>query len=171
MYNRGLKWIKVERRRSGVPWLTLKVEQMFLGRYHHNLDEKGRLTIPAKFRNVLAEGAFLTQGFDRNLRLLTEADFETMAAQINRLSMTDPAIRQLRRLIFATASEVQLDRIGRTLIPQFLREFAGLENEVIIVGVGEAIEIWSPEVWAEQESLLLDADANAQKFAELDLSI
>ena len=144
---------------------------MFRGQYHHNLDEKGRLTIPAKFRDLLAEGAFLTQGFDRNLRLLTEADFKTMAAQIKRLSMTDPAIRQLRRLIFATASEVQLDRIGRTLIPQFLREFAGLENEAIIVGVGEAIEIWSPEAWAEQESLLLDADANAQRFAELDLSI
>ena len=144
---------------------------MFLGRYHHNLDEKGRLTIPAKFRDALAEGAFLTQGFDRNLRLLTEADFEAMAAQINHLSMTDPAIRQLRRLIFATASEVQLDRVGRTLVPQFLREFAGLDNEAIIVGVGEAIEIWSPEVWAEQENLLLDAQANAQKFAELDLSI
>ena len=144
---------------------------MFLGRYHHNLDEKGRLTIPAKFRDALAEGAFLTQGFDRNLRLLTEADFEAMAAQINHLSMTDPAIRQLRRLIFATASEVQLDRIGRTLVPQFLREFAGLDNEAIIVSVGEAIEIWSPEVWAEQESLLLDAEVNAQKFAELNLSI
>ena len=144
---------------------------MFLGRYHHNLDEKGRLTIPAKFREVLADGAFLTQGFDRNLRLLTEADFEIMAAKINRLSMTDPAIRQLRRLIFATASEVQLDRIGRTLVPQFLREFAGLENEAIIVGVGEAIEIWSPQIWAEQEHLLQDADANAQRFAELDLSL
>jgi len=85
--------------------------------------------------------------------------------------MTDPSIRQLRRLMFAAASEVQLDRIGRTLIPQFLREFAGLETEAVIVGVGEAIEIWSPEAWTEQESLLLDADANAQRFAELDLSI
>ena len=144
---------------------------MFLGQYHHNLDEKGRLTIPAKFRDALADGAFLTQGFDRNLRLLTEADFEIMATKINRLSMTDPAIRQLRRLIFATASEVQLDRIGRTLVPQFLRDFAGLENEAIIVGVGEAIEIWSPEAWAEQAGLLQDADANAQRFAELDLSL
>ncbi len=144
---------------------------MFLGQYQHNLDEKGRLTIPAKFRDALIEGAYLTQGFDRNLRLLTEADFETMAEQISHLSMTDPAIRQLRRLIFSTASEVQLDRLGRTLVPQFLREFAGLETEAVIVGVGEAIEIWSPEAWAEQESLLQDADANAQRFAALDLSI
>ena len=94
-----------------------------------------------------------------------------MAAQINRLSMTDPAIRQLRRLIFATASEVQLDRIGRTLIPQFLREFAGLESEAIIVGVGQAIEIWSPKAWEDQENLLQDADSNTQRFAELDLSL
>lgn len=144
---------------------------MFLGQYHHNIDEKGRLTIPVKFRDLLAEGAYLTQGFDRNLRLITEADFKIMASQINRLSMTDPAIRQLRRLIFSTASEVQLDRIGRTLVPQFLREFAGLDNEAVIVGVGEAIEIWSPEAWAEQENLLRDADSNALRFAELDLSL
>jgi MraZ protein len=85
--------------------------------------------------------------------------------------MTDPSIRQLRRLIFATASEIQFDRIGRTIIPPFLRVFAGLESEAVIVGVGEAIEIWSPKVWAEQESLLQDAEANALRFAELDLSL
>jgi MraZ protein len=144
---------------------------MFLGQYHHNLDEKGRLTVPAKFRDALMEGAYLTQGFDRNLRLLTEFDFNLLAEKINRLSMTDPSIRQLRRLIFANASEVQLDRLGRTLIPQFLREFAGLETEAVVVGVGEAIEIWSPEAWAAQEDDLQDADANAARFAELDLSL
>ena len=155
-------------RRSAV---NPKVEQMFLGQFQHNLDEKGRLTIPAKFRDALAEGAYLTQGLTGTCACITEADFEIMAEKISRLSMTDPAIRQLRRLIFATASEVQLDRIGRTLVPQFLREFAGLETEAVIVGVGEAIEIWSPEAWAEQEGLLQDADANAQRFAELDLSL
>ena len=144
---------------------------MFLGQYHHNLDEKGRLTIPARFRDALAEGAFLTLGFDRNLRLLTQADFELMAEKINHLSMTNPDIRQLRRLIFANASEVQLDRLGRTLIPQFLRDFAGLDGEAVIVGVGEAIEIWSPAAWSEQEDTIQDADANAQRYAELDLSI
>ena len=143
---------------------------MFLGQYHHNLDEKGRLTIPARYRDELAEGAYLTLGFDRNLRLLTQADFELMAEKINHLSMTNPDIRQLRRLIFANAHEVVLDRLGRTLIPQFLRNFAGLESEAVIVGVGEAIEIWSPDTWADQEGLIQDTDANAQRYAELDLS-
>ena len=144
---------------------------MFLGQYRHTLDEKGRLTIPAKFRDALANGAYLTQGFDRNLRLITQADFEAMAERLSRLSMTDPDIRQLRRLIFSTASEVQLDRLGRTLVPQFLRTFAELNSDAVIVGVGEAIEIWSPEAWAEQENQLQDAEANAQRFAELDIII
>ena len=144
---------------------------MFLGQYRHALDNKGRLTIPARFRGLLAEGAFLTQGFDRNLRLLTESAFEAVYAQVNQLSMTDPTTRQLRRLIFATASQVEIDRIGRVLIPQFLRDMAGLETEAVIVGVGEAIEIWSPAAWDEQVALMSDVDANSQRFADLDLSI
>ena len=143
---------------------------MFLGQYRHSLDSKGRLTIPARFRGLLAAGAFLTQGFDRNLRLLTEPAFEAVYAQVNQLSMTDPTTRQLRRLIFATATQVEIDRIGRVLIPQFLRDMAGLEAEAVIVGVGEAIEIWSPAAWDEQVALMSDIDANSQRFADLDLS-
>ncbi|MFH1632920.1 MAG: division/cell wall cluster transcriptional repressor MraZ [Chloroflexota bacterium] len=143
---------------------------MFLGQYRHTLDSKGRLTIPARFRDLLAEGAFLTQGFDRNLRLLTEPAFKAIYDKVNHLSMTDPTTRQLRRLIFATASQVEIDSIGRVLIPQFLRDMAGLETEAVIVGVGEAIEIWSPEAWDEQVALMSDIDANSQRFADLDLS-
>jgi len=144
---------------------------MFLGQYYHSLDEKGRLTIPAKLRELLAEGAYVTQGFDRNLRLLTKPDFEAMAETVNRLSMTNPDIRRLRRLLFANASQIDLDRIGRVLIPQFLRDFAGLESEAVIVGVGEAIEIWSPAAWQDEVDRLSNADLNAQQFADLDLSI
>ena len=90
---------------------------MFLGRYHHTLDEKGRLTIPAKFRDALVDGAFLTQGFDRNLRLITQADFEVMSARINRLSMTDPAIRQLRR--FVRKEEPERTKDGLPPMPTF----------------------------------------------------
>jgi MraZ protein len=171
VYNCGLKWIKVERRRTGVSLLTRKVEHMFLGQYHHTLDEKGRMTIPARFRDSLADGAYVTQGFDQNLKLQTEPAFEAMAEKVNRLSETDPKIRKLRRLFFASAGRVGLDRLGRVLIPQFLRDFAGLEKEAIIVGVGGSIEIWSPETWQEQLDELSDTEANAQQFAELDLSI
>jgi len=169
-YNCGLKWIKVERRSSGVLKLTLKVEHMFLGQYHHSLDEKGRMTIPARFRELMLDGAYITQGFDQNLKLLTDSSFEAMANKVNRLSETNPKIRKLRRLFFSSADRVELDRLGRVLIPQFLRNFAGLEKEAVIVGVGESIEIWSPAFWQKQLEELSDAEENAQQFAELDLS-
>ncbi|MBG7609419.1 MAG: division/cell wall cluster transcriptional repressor MraZ [Anaerolineae bacterium] len=151
--------------------LTAKVEQMFLGQYRHNLDAKGRLTIPARFREQLAEGAYLTQGFDRNLRLLTIMAFETTYQQVGQLSMTDPTVRELRRLLFANASLVEVDRIGRILVPQFLRSVAALNVEVVIVGVGEEIEIWSPEVWEEQDKILQDSGINARRYTDLDVSI
>ncbi len=171
MYNCGLKWIKVERRTSGVLVLTPKVEHMFLGQYYHALDEKGRLTIPARYRDLLVDGAYVTQGFDQNLKLQTEPAFEAMASKVNRLSETNPKIRKLRRLFFASAGRVELDRLGRVLIPQFLRDFAGLDKEAVIVGVGESIEIWSPEAWRKQLDELNDTETNAQQFAELDLSM
>jgi len=161
----------VERRSSGVLQLTLKVEHMFLGQYQHTLDEKGRITIPARFRDLLADGAYVTQGFDQNLKLQTEPAFEAMAAKVNHLSETNPKIRKLRRLFFASAGRVELDSLGRVLIPQYLRDFAGLNKEAMIVGVGESIEIWSPGAWQKQLDELSDPEANAQQFAELDLSI
>ena len=134
---------------------------MFLGQYQHSLDQKGRMTIPVRFRDSLVDGAYVTQGFDQNLKLQTEPVFELLAEKVNRLSDTDPKIRKLRRLFFSSAGRVELDRLGRILVPQFLREFAGLEDEAVIVGVGDSIEIWSPEAWQEQLESLSDAEANA----------
>jgi MraZ protein len=143
---------------------------MFLGQFQHSLDEKGRLTVPASFRELLVDGAYVTQGFDQNLKLLTEPAFEAMAEKVNQLSDTNPQIRKLRRLFFANASRVEMDRLGRVLIPQFLREFARLESDAVIVGVGKTIEIWSPESWREQLEDLSDAEANAQQYKEHDIS-
>jgi len=142
---------------------------MFLGQFQHSLDEKGRVTIPASFREILADGAYVTQGFDQNLRLLTEPSFLDMAEKVNNLSETNPKIRKLRRLVFANAGKVEMDRLGRVLIPYFLRQFAKLGKDAVIVGVGEAIEIWSPSAWQEQADDLSDPEANAQQFAEHDL--
>ncbi len=167
----GLKWDEVVEHAPGDRRLVVNgyIEQMFLGQYRHTIDSKGRLTIPARFRDQLADGAYLTQGFDRNLRLVTAEAFKAVFEKLNMMKTTDPVARDLRRLIFATASQVDLDSVGRILIPQFLREVAGLDGEAVIVGVGEAVEIWSPEEWDQQITLMSNVDANAERFAELDL--
>ncbi len=143
---------------------------MFLGRYHHTLDKKGRLTIPARFRDALEGGAYLVQGFDRNLMVLTPPVFERIYRRVNALSMTDPVARQLKRLIFSAASPVEVDRAGRILIPPYLREAIALEGEAVVVGVGDYFEIWPATAWEEQMAVLQDAEANAQRFAALDIS-
>lgn len=144
---------------------------MFLGRYRHNIDEKGRLTIPARFRDVLAaEGAFVLQGFDNNLMVLTQPAFEAISRRVSQMSLTDPSARLLKRLIFSTADRVEVDRAGRILIPQFLRQSAGLDGDAFVVGVGDYFEIWSPDSWSVQTDQLQDAESNAQRFMSLELS-
>jgi MraZ protein len=144
---------------------------MFLGQYQHNIDNKGRLTIPARYRELLAsEGAYITRGFDQNLMVLTISAFEQIYQRVNRMSMTDPMARLLKRLIFAGAEQVNVDRSGRILIPQYLRNAAHLDGDVMVVGVGDYFEIWSTEQWAGQIAQLEDAEANAQRFMALNLS-
>lgn len=143
---------------------------MFLMQYRHSIDNKGRLTIPARYRELITDGAFITQGFDRNLMVLTEPIFERMSGRIARMSMTDPAVRQLRRLIYSHADRVDVDKAGRILIPQVLREIAGLDSEAMVVGQFDYFEIWSPEVWEQQNDVLKDTEANAKRFAVFDLS-
>ncbi|NLG97532.1 MAG: division/cell wall cluster transcriptional repressor MraZ [Chloroflexi bacterium] len=144
---------------------------MFLGRYEHAIDEKGRLTIPVRFRELLSNGAYLTQGFDQNLMVLPAPSFELMCDHVNEMSMTDPVARQLKRFIFSSAERLEFDRAGRMLVPQFLREAAQLDGAAVIVGVGDYFEIWSPQNWAKQNELLLNAEANSHLFAELKLPI
>jgi MraZ protein len=143
---------------------------MFLGQYEHTLDEKGRLTIPARFRELLSDGAYITRGFDNNLFVLTAASFQTIYKQVNATSLTHPASRSLRHLLLGNAERVDVDKTGRILIPQFLRQSANIDSNAFVVGAGSFFEIWSPEGWAEQNRLLDDAEANAQLYSALDLS-
>lgn len=143
---------------------------MFLGQFQHNLDDKGRLTIPVRFRDLLTvNGAYVMQGFDRNLMVLPSAAFEALSTEVGVMTMTDPTARLLRRLIYATASQVEVDRAGRILLPQFLRQFAGIEVVTVIVGAGKYFELWSPESWAGQNAQIQDAQTNADRFAALNL--
>jgi len=148
-----------------------EVERMFLGQFHHNLDEKGRLTVPARFRDLLVpDGAYVMQGFDQNLMVLPSITFEAMTLRIQNISMTDPTARLLRRLLFSTADRVEVDRVGRVLIPQFLRQTMNLESAVVVAGNGDYFEIWSPDEWAKQNDLLQDAQKNAHRFSALNLT-
>jgi MraZ protein len=143
---------------------------MFLGRYQHSIDDKGRLMVPARFRELLEGGAYLTQGFDKCLMVMTETHFTQVYETITSMSLTDPNARLLRRLIFSNAYQVELDKIGRILVPGNLRQYAGFENDAVITGQGEYFEIWAPAEWDKQAALLGDAEANNHRFATLNLS-
>ena len=168
----GKLWVKVVNsgspgdRRSAFKAVT---EHMFLGQYRHSLDNKGRMIVPARFRDLLDGTIYLTQGFDQNLRVMPKDAFELIYQRVAEMSSTNPTARQLRRLIFSTAQQVSIDNNGRILIPKYLRDVANITTEAIVVGVGEALEIWSPTAWESQNRLLQDAESNAERFAALDI--
>jgi MraZ protein len=142
---------------------------MFLNQYQHSFDDKGRLTIPARFRELPAEGAFVVQGLDRNLMVLPPDSFHVLYERLMSMNFADPAARLLRRIIIGNAQQVTPDGSSRILLSQNLKEYADLKTNVVFVGQGDYFEIWSPEHWKEQEIQVFDAETNAQRFAALDL--
>ena len=139
---------------------------MFLGRYAHNLDAKGRLAIPARYREALADGVVLTRGIDRCLALYPLQVWQPLAEKVAALPLTDADARNFRRLVFAEAVDLNLDGQGRILIPPELLRYAEIEREAVVVGVDTSIEIWSPERWtAIAASLDADGAAIAQRLA------
>ena len=143
---------------------------MFLGQFQHNLDEKGRLMIPARYRELLAAGAFITQGFDKCLMVMTDAYFAQVYDRINSMNLADPTARLLRRLILSNAYAVEVDKVGRILVPGNLRQVVALNGEAIVAGQGDYFEVWNPADWNEQMDQLQDIETNNQRFATLDLS-
>jgi MraZ protein len=144
---------------------------MFLGNFQHNLDDKGRLMIPARFREMLEGGAYITQGFDKCLMVLTEEYFKQVYERIEAMNLADPTARLLRRLILSNAYPVEVDKVGRILVPQNLRAFLGIENgELTVAGQGEYFEVWTPALWNEQMAELQKTEANNARFSTLDLS-
>ncbi len=140
---------------------------MFLGRYPCALSNKNRFPVPAAFRQDLAGGGYVTQGFERNLQVLTTHAFQEVSQHAMSLNMADPLARQLLRLILGTAHALETDDQGYLTIPDGLRVFAGLKQEAVLVGQGAYFEIWAPELWTAQEAELGDAESNARRFAAL----
>lgn len=120
---------------------------MFLGEYRHTIDDKGRLTIPAKYRAFLAAGMVITRGLDRNLMAFSLEGFEELAARVKNLPWGDPSAREFRRRVFSGAVDLVPDRQGRVLLPPYLREFAGIEADVVITGMLDHMEIWNSDTW------------------------
>ena len=142
---------------------------MFLGQYHHSLDSKDRLTVPARYRQVLGDRFYITKGFEKCLIVLTETSFSAMYLSLEDKSLTDPKARELRRYIFSNAYDLDIDNAGRVLIPRDLRAAVNITGEVILVGAGNYAEVWAPDEWSKNSQLLED-ETIAERFTAFDLA-
>lgn len=142
---------------------------MFWGEFSHHLDKKGRLIIPARYRPHLLTGAILTRGLDRNLVIYPHDAWRTVSEQLNQMPITHPTGRALRRLMFSGAVEISLDRQGRMIIPVYLRNYASLEDEALIVGMETFIEIWEPSHWRATLEDVSNTLAEAEHLLSLSL--
>ncbi|MDJ0757656.1 MAG: division/cell wall cluster transcriptional repressor MraZ [Ardenticatenaceae bacterium] len=139
---------------------------MFLGEYSHTIDDKGRLTIPARFRGELAAGLVVTRGFDQNLVVYPITEWEKLAADIMSRPVSDTSVREFRRRVFSGAIDLEPDRQGRILLPPYLREFAAIQNEVTLVGMYNYIELWQADSWSAVRQDF-EASENGDRWANL----
>lgn len=132
---------------------------MLIGEHSHTMDEKRRMSLPAKFRIALGKSIVITRGLDNCLFVYSTAQWEKVVSKLTELSYGSADSRAFVRFSMGGAVEVSVDKSGRILIPDFLAEFAGLENEVILAGLGNRVEIWNAKSW-HKYSLLMEKNAN-----------
>ncbi|MDP2703919.1 MAG: division/cell wall cluster transcriptional repressor MraZ [bacterium] len=141
---------------------------MLLGEYKHSIDTKGRMAIPAKFRTEITLGAIITRGLDRCLFVFSEKEWQKLAEKITALPLAQSNSRAFARLMLAGASDVTLDVQGRILIPEYLREYAGLKKQAVVAGVYNRAEVWDKETWDRyKEKTESASDEIAEKLGEL----
>jgi MraZ protein len=141
---------------------------MLIGEYTHNLDPKKRLSVPAKFRKELGDGAVLTRGLDGCLWLFPSRQWAALAERIAALPMASQDSRSFSRLMLSGAHEVEFDGLGRILVPEHLKVYAGLKREVVVAGVHTRLELWDTSRWsAYKKRLEKNGDAIAQKLGDL----
>ena len=143
---------------------------MFMGEYNHTIDAKGRLIVPSRFREILGDAFVVTKGLDGCLFVYDNEEWKLFEEKLRALPITNKEARQFVRFFLAGAAEVEVGKQGRILIPNVLREFAGLAKDVALVGVGSRIEIWSRERF-EDTAAFDDMDEIAEHMAELGLGI
>ncbi|MDE2144937.1 MAG: division/cell wall cluster transcriptional repressor MraZ [Patescibacteria group bacterium] len=141
---------------------------MFIGEFKHSVDTKGRVAIPAKFRNQISSGAIITRGLDHCLFVFTEGDWEALAQKIIALPLAQSNSRAFARLMLAGASSAELDSQGRILVPDYLRKYAGIGKSVKVIGVYNRVEIWDEGAWQKyKEKTESSGDEIAEKLGEL----
>ena len=145
---------------------------MFMGEYIHTIDAKGRLIVPAKFREILGDNFIVTKGLDGCLFVYPNDEWTRFEEKLKSLPLTNKNARQFTRFFLAGAAACEVDKQGRILLPQVLREFASLEKDVVLVGVASRIEIWSRERWDESMNTYDgDMDEVAENMESLGFSI
>ncbi|MCI9314959.1 MAG: division/cell wall cluster transcriptional repressor MraZ [Lachnospiraceae bacterium] len=143
---------------------------MFMGEYNHTIDAKGRLIIPSKFREALGDTFVVTKGLDGCLFVYDNEEWNAFEEKLKALPITNKEARQFVRFFLAGAAEVEVDKQGRILVPNILREFAQISKDVVLIGVASRIEIWSKERF-EGMAAYEDMDEIAEHMAELGLGI
>ena len=125
---------------------------MFMGEYSHSIDEKGRLIMPSKFRSELGETFVLTRGLDGCLFAYPKSEWNDLEERLRSLPLTNKNARKITRFLVSAAASCEMDKQGRILVPSALREYAGLEKEVVVTGNLERVEIWDKTKWTENNS-------------------
>lgn len=136
---------------------------MFIGEYRHTIDTKKRLALPAKFRKELGKKVIVTRGFENCLVVYPEKEWKTVTDKLEKLPTSQIGARSFSRIILAGAMEVNLDKLGRILIPDYLKRFAGFKKNVIICGLSNKLEIWDVQKWEDYRK---KAEQDIEKVAE-----
>lgn len=160
--------LKVER--SDTKWNKVGDVCMFMGEYNHTIDTKGRLIIPSKFRETLGDNFIVTKGLDGCLFVYDNDEWKVFEEKLKTLPLMSKESRKFVRFFLAGAANVEADKQGRILLPTVLREFAALDKDVVLAGVGTRIEIWSKDKW-EEASEYEDMDDIAEHMSELGIML
>ena len=136
---------------------------MFIGEFKHNLDPKGRVAVPAKFRTKLGANAIITRGLDHCLFIFTGKEWEVLAQKLSSLPLVQANSRAFARLMLSGATDTEIDKQGRILVPDYLRKYAGLKKEIIIAGLYSRIEVWDGQEWEQYKT---KTEASSEEIAE-----
>ena len=137
--------------------------KMFIGEYRHTIDAKRRLAIPAKFRKRIGETAVLTKSLDSSLVLYPMKEWEELAVKLAKLPMGQAGTRSFVRTMLAGAADVEIDALGRVLVSDYLKDYAGLKKNVVVAGLYNRLEIWDENIWAEYKK---NSEKNTVDIAE-----